>query len=75
MDLLLPGNPGCSLKLSAFAAISSVLSGEWPPEQERDIFGFLWSTRWRILVLEEERGVRRQCKNGGRRCITSYLSF
>uniref|UniRef100_A0A8C0W067 Germ cell-specific gene 1 protein n=1 Tax=Castor canadensis TaxID=51338 RepID=A0A8C0W067_CASCN len=27
MDLLLPGNPGCSLKLSAFAAISSVLSG------------------------------------------------
>jgi hypothetical protein len=28
MDLLLPGNPGCSLKLSAFAAISSVLSGE-----------------------------------------------
>lgn len=28
MDLLFTGNPGCSLKLSAFAAISSVLSGE-----------------------------------------------
>ncbi|KAM6162325.1 germ cell-specific gene 1 protein isoform 4-T4 [Erethizon dorsatum] len=27
MDLLLTGNPGCGLKLSAFAAISSVLSG------------------------------------------------
>ncbi|XP_060270196.1 germ cell-specific gene 1 protein isoform X2 [Ovis aries] len=27
MDLLFTGNPGCSLKLSAFAAISSVLSG------------------------------------------------
>ncbi|XP_060050383.1 germ cell-specific gene 1 protein isoform X1 [Erinaceus europaeus] len=27
MDLLLMGNPGCGLKLSAFAAISSVLSG------------------------------------------------
>ncbi|XP_024903137.1 germ cell-specific gene 1 protein isoform X5 [Pteropus alecto] len=31
MDLLLfTGNPGCGLKLSAFAAISSVLSGEHP---------------------------------------------
>ncbi|XP_062971784.1 germ cell-specific gene 1 protein [Cynocephalus volans] len=27
MDLLFTGNPGCGLKLSAFAAISSVLSG------------------------------------------------
>ncbi|KAM5174473.1 germ cell-specific gene 1 protein isoform 2-T2 [Callospermophilus lateralis] len=27
MDLLLTGNPGCGLKLSAFAAIASVLSG------------------------------------------------
>uniref|UniRef100_A0A8C5K7J0 Germ cell associated 1 n=1 Tax=Jaculus jaculus TaxID=51337 RepID=A0A8C5K7J0_JACJA len=27
MDLLLTGNPGCGLKLSAFAAMSSVLSG------------------------------------------------
>lgn len=28
MDLLLTGNPGCGLKLSAFAAISSVLSAQ-----------------------------------------------
>lgn len=33
-DLLLPENPGCGLKLSAFAAISSVLSGEWLPRFE-----------------------------------------
>ncbi|KAG3292355.1 germ cell associated 1, transcript variant X6 [Ictidomys tridecemlineatus] len=31
MDLLLTGNPGCGLKLSAFAAIASVLSGSPSP--------------------------------------------
>ncbi|XP_064447616.1 germ cell-specific gene 1 protein isoform X4 [Mirounga angustirostris] len=31
MDLLFTGNPGCGLKLSAFAAISSVLSGACCP--------------------------------------------
>lgn len=34
MDLLFTGNPGCGLKLSAFAAISSVLSGACLPGLE-----------------------------------------
>lgn len=42
MDLLLTGNPGCGLKLSAFAAISSVLSA-WP--------GFPSPAAWRQLSL------------------------
>lgn len=41
-DLLLTGNPGLGLKLSAFAAVSSVLSGACPPG---------WSG-WGLATLE-----------------------
>lgn len=75
-DLLLTGNPGLGLKLSAFAAVSSVLSGACPPG---------WSG-WGLATLEaplagtcvclsggQEGGGRTE--NGGRRDIAGVLEL
>lgn len=55
MDLLFTGNPGGGLKLSAFAPISSVMSGE-PPKLERvGVLCALGSTSWLAGLCPEGR--------------------
>lgn len=52
IDLLLTSNPGCGLKLSAFAAMSLVLSGEWPwCAGGQFLSGLLWVFSSVVLLI------------------------